>query len=365
MNTNAYFAAILLLLTQGCSARLQPGEQTEQIALTETEQAPILPAIDADVYSTAPTTPRDPKVATAAAGLEWDESLSGAAANLAIDLSSNMPIDAASVRWAGLKAGWPYPITHAAMELVSHQSDCPTSLLESIPAHTHVGIARARGASSDAWVVLSTNVQRVASPFSNAQALNTEFSLPYENPEGLSLSAYGSTGELQTGSSVTFDHEGEWVVEVIDETQQTLILRAAIYVAGESPDYAPIEPIAAEMDNTEAQILLMINEARGHFVNGNLVSEPLLTSTARRSLQEWIDNGAPSPSHEDLGAITLTGSPTVALLCMGETPRACVDQIYWSAQHRGALLKDSQAGAGIASEVVDGVIHAVIHLAGN
>jgi hypothetical protein len=365
LNTTAYFTATLLLLTQGCSARLPPGEQTEQVALTETEQAPILPAIDADIYSTAPTTPRDHKVATAAAGLEWDESLSGAAANLAIDLSSNMPIDAASVRWAGLKAGWPYPVTYAAMELVDHQSDCPTSLLESIPAHTHVGIARARGASADAWVVLATNVQRVALPFSNVQALNSEFRLPYENSEGLSIRAYGSIGELQTGSSIRFDHEGEWVLEVIDEAQQTLILRAAIYVEGESPDYAPIEPAPADMDNTEAEILSMINEVRGHFVDGNLISEPLLSSTARSSLQEWIENGAPSPSHEYLGAITLTGNPPEALICVGETPRACVDQIYWSAQNRGALLNANQAGAGIASEVIDGVIHAVIHLAGN
>ena len=365
MNTTAVFAATVIILTQGCSRHRPPEAQTEAVTAAESGLTPILPAIDADIYSVSPTEPRDPLVTTAALGLEWDEALSGAAANLAIDLSSDTPIDAASVRWAGLKAGWPYPITYAGMELVAHQTDCPSSLLENIPTHSHVGIARARGSTADAWVVLSADVQRVAQPFSNTQELNAVFSLPYSNSEGLSIRAFGATGEMQSGSSITFDHEGEWVIEVIDDNQDSLILRAAIYVDGDSPDYAPIEAVTAVSENIEGEIMSMVNEVRAHFVDGYLSSEPLLTSTARRSLQAWLEEGSPSPAHDDLGAVTLTGTPTTSLICIGETPRACIDQIYWSAQHRGALLAPNLAGAGVASEVVGGRIHAVIHLAGH
>ena len=365
MKKTAVFAATaLFLLTQGCSRHTPPEGQTEAITPADSGQTPILPAIDADVYSVSPTEPRDVLVVAAASGLEWDESLSGAAANLAIDLSSNTPIDAASVRWAGLKSGWPYPITYAGMELVAHQTNCPPSLLENIPSHSHVGIARARGAAADAWVVLSTDVQRVAEPFSNSQELNTVFGLPFSNSEGLSFRAFGATGEMQSGSSVTFDHEGEWVIEVIDDNLQSLLLRAAIYVDGESPDYAPIEAVSAVFEDIDGEILSMVNEVRAHFVDGYLNNEPLLTSTARRSLQAWMEEGTPSPPHDELGTVTLTGTPTTSVICVGETPRACIDQIYWSAQQRGALLNANLSGAGVASQIVDGRIHAVIHLAG-
>jgi len=301
-------------------------------------------------------------VANAANGVEWDEALSGAAANLAIDLSSGTPIDSASVRWAGLKAGWPYPISHVGMELVAHQSECPRSLLESIPAHTHVGIARARGATADAWVILSSTNETLASPFSKQQPINSVFEIPYSNPEGLILRGYGATGDLQSGTNITFDHEGEWVVEVY--SQQALILRAAIYVDGESPDYAPIEAVEPNLDNIDDEILMMINEVRGHFVDGNVRAEPILTSTSQRSLNGWINEGAPAQSIEGLGSITLTGAPPAELFCIGATPRSCVDQIYWSATHRGPLLNANYTGAGVSSEVIDGTIHAVIHLAG-
>ena len=106
----------MLLLLLGCPPKPPPGPPDVE------GQLPVLPAPDAPIYSVAPGSPADSLVAWAVDGLTYDDALGGAAAGLAEVISDLGGHDEAAVRWACLRAGWPYGVGRVAWERTPHDT---------------------------------------------------------------------------------------------------------------------------------------------------------------------------------------------------------------------------------------------------
>ena len=98
--------ALVWLLFMGCRSGAPPSSVADYIS------SPKLPAPSAGTYARVPQTPKDPVIASTTKSHNWDASLSGAAAGLALDfLETGQPITDWSAREAVWRAGYPYPVS--------------------------------------------------------------------------------------------------------------------------------------------------------------------------------------------------------------------------------------------------------------
>ena len=361
----------------GCGLALLAGCVKQGPPAPPPNESPVIPALHAPVYSVAPTDPKDHLVETMLVRLTeqlgarpaWDEALSGAAGSIAMELLDGNPTDEATVRWAAINAGWPYPISHIEAVATEENALPPESFGALLGGQSHVGMVRARGSAGEIWVALGSSPARLAAPFSKAWEVGDRFELPFSNIDGLTLSACGPEGPTRTTSpgerSVTLDHSGEWVVEARSEASGSVILRAALHVGEELPQTPPTSPREAPASASERgnEIASVVAEARSNFHEENLTVEPLLNSTAEATMVEWSVGGTIPGDMRFLNDLNITAPPRAELHCIASTPRACVDQLYWSAEHRDELLRSGYSGVGVAVSDDDQGLRAVIHLA--
>ncbi len=319
---------------------------------------PVLPAMEAPLYTWSRGAPPDAAVARVAQDLPWDEALSGAAAFLALAATQGDPVDRAQARWAAYRAGWPYPLDEVVVQTVAN-GDVP----ERPPGLTGgaVGVARARGARGDAWVWLTSTPPVALEPFRRELPLGHLLELATQDQSPLVVRTAAPDGAL-AGDKVTLDQGGEWLVELTAADQTWIV---PVYVDGPTPADAPYPHVMAPPQGTheaQAQALEVLDELRATFDAPSLERDPLLDKAAGRALTARV-NGQPLPPAADrLGKLGLTGH-LYELSCTAPTVPECLDRLYWSIDHRGQLVDPVLAWAGVAASLGPAGVTLVVDLA--
>ena len=332
---------------------------------------PVLPALEAPLYVAAPYTPADPLVAAVLGeGAIADESLSGAAAAVALAHSEGGAVDGSTVTWAAFRSGWPHAV--GAWELVQvPEGERPGADFEQLVASWRaaggsLGLARARGHGGDTWVALRSRPWVRLGAFSRERDAGASFSWPVLDDGGygpLRQLALGPDLALREGEGLTLDAPGEWVVELRGRRgeDEVLLARVPLYVGEPTPEDGPfLEPVD---DDSPAAIAEALDVLRGLEDAPALRDNVALDAAAREGLRSLLDSGAPDPS--SLDRLDRLGYPEAAeLTCSGGTVTECLEDLWWSIDDRQLLLQPSYRSVGIAAARGE-VLRIVLDLAGD
>ncbi len=210
-----------------------------------TEGSPLVPALVAPVYTASPAQPRDPLIAWAMRDRAYDETLAGAAAALAFVHAQHGSVDEAAVRWALIRAGWPFGFGQVELETVAEEATPGLLLaeLDDIPADVPVGLVRVRTPKGDTWALIAAEPPISLAPFSREPDIGDPLELALD-PTGwtqLSQRALAPSGRVYEGG-VVYGEPGEWLVELsgVDASgQRRHLVQVPVYVGEPTPDDGP------------------------------------------------------------------------------------------------------------------------------
>ena len=335
-----------------------------------TDDTPILPAPDAAMYAHGPSMPKDHMVALAAHGLAWDEALSGAAGAIAVTGDApNMP----AVRWAAIRAGYPYPVITAVSGLADRDV-APQGMLDNLPALLRpgddLGLARARVGASDVWIALVGRATSRLLPFPREVAVGDAVMLA---PDGASRGPLDWTlvsprGELRSGAlpaDVVLDQMGEWWLEV-DASDGAVVASVPLYAGMTTPP----QPVVLEGDSvsgpTEASSVLLegVNRVRQAFSLPGLSVDSTLTTLAEWPLDQVVGGTwVREDGEKRLLAAGFVGGPVAQLVCSEASVPDCVDGWLRKPRDRARMLDPGFRVCGVAVQVRTDGITAVLNLA--
>lgn len=344
-------AVSALLLLAGCAhtgaARVDP------------EVAPSLPSPRADVYTRAPGTPSDPLVAAAAAGLPWDEALSGVATAIAMAELGGDRVDGCRLRWMAAQAAYPYPVRGWLAATVG-KGEIPATLLEHARAYAQkpvdIGLVRARIGEGDRWVLV------VADRRGEVPAIAREAAVG----ETLTLGAgdwrvSDPLGEpREVADALVLDAPGEWLVQA--RAGGAALATFPVYVGETMPEVPPYACAAGDgaPDARAASAVAAVRDAYGY---APLARDPALDSVARARLRAWVGREPLPAARDQLRAAGFIGVPVAAGACRAATVEACLEGLWWSPDDRGALVGDL-AEYGLAVDTREGDVRIVLVGAG-
>jgi hypothetical protein len=307
--------------------------------------APHLPNPRAGSYARVIQSPTDPAVAAMLVDHQWDASLAGTAAGLALkSLDNNGGFSRRELREAAWQAGYPYPISHLAVWQAAAKAPPPADVqvwLSELSMEMDVGLVRARSGSKDLWVGLAAHPLIDLGVIPRETALQTPIKLAAISSATLEVS--GPLGQhwdrdLSQGTTVHLDSEGEWLFAIVDATGD--LARFTIYAGVDAPVTAIIEGPAQPVSNHKAvkiSALDMLADARDSYGLLPWSEDPYLTSTAASLLEN------PSAPDEE--------ESTKAWQCRGRTVEDCVDQMIWIPAYRTALLNPDTQYVGAAGHL--------------
>ncbi len=344
----------LLLILAACGPKLPP-----ESAL---DQPPRLPAPRAARYASVEAEPSDPVIALLARGHTWNETLSGAAAGLALAWAGGQgKLAAWEVREAAWQAGWPWPIDEVRGWMTAQRAAPPEELIAWLDARdpsVPLGLVRARGIQGDAWVALTGTPRDEVPALPRQVELGGQLTFPAQ--PGVELTVADPVGglsrlALDEQRVVHADVAGEWLFEL--RRDDALLALFPVYVAMVPPE-APVltdrgRP-TSEQDALEGfqEVLTEIREVYGL---PDYRPDPLLAAAARAAAHGRVSDTMPELARR------LGYDPARAwkITCRARTLADCADKLLWNPRARPALLaRDADAGLG-ASIVPDGV-HVVV-----
>ena len=316
--------------------------------------------------------PPDPVVRRAAAGLAWDEVLSGAAGGLALAAQQGEPVNAYQVRWKAVLAGWMHPVEGVAAPRVTFD-EVPAGLLEQARSATkaakargqelRVGLARARSMAGDQWVLLLSAagdvgpVAREPEPGAEVELIGARFWL--SDPDGAVHP--GVSGKYR------FDQAGGWLVEARGgaggpEGQERVIARFPLFVGERTPLVPPVGSDAeAVPGDVEASTEVLFGQIRAWHGVAGVRRDATLDSVARARLRSWSEGAALAPAAQALRAAGYVSGAVGGLACEGATVAACLDGAWWSLDDH-ALFAGGWRAAGFAAAPGGAGVRAVIVL---
>jgi hypothetical protein len=349
-----------------CACAPKPAAPPEAIG----DDTPILPAPEAGTYTHGPSAPRDTMVATAARDLAWDEALSGAAGALAVTGEQpTMP----AVRWAAIRAGYPYPVLTA----VSGRSDhgvSPDSMLEGVRGMVRpgddVGLARARVGASDVWVALVGRPNGRLLPFPREVATGEAVTVaPDASLAGpLEWTLVSPRGELRTGrlpADLVLDEQGEWWLEV-DAAGGRVIASVPLYASMTTPPQPLVLETSTVAGPSEASDVLLdgVNRVRAAFHLSSVAVDSTLATLADWPLAQVVGGTwVREEGEKRLLAAGFVGGPVAQLACTDATVADCVDGWLRKPKDRARVLDPGFRVCGAAVEVRTDGITAVLNLA--
>jgi hypothetical protein len=333
---------------------------------------PVLPATSAPLYTRAPGTSPDPVVAALAADLPWDETLSGAAGALALSHSKHPLLEGHEVQWAAYRAGWPHPLLSFGIEQVD-EGELPTRLLTGLKLSktSHIGLARARNGRIDTWVLLVGEVLVDLAPFARHHAVGDALSIKWPADvvwTHIRVRAASPSGQVLLGPTFRMEEPGEWVVEVqqVVGDRTVDLARAPIYVGVLEPSDAPLELDRSLTTGGAKEIQRLATDgldALRHLVEApSLTPEPMLETSARKALSEWINGEGISDPVARMAGLGYGDSPVAELRCHAVSINACLDDLYWSVDSRIHLLDPSYDNVGVAGGTREGNVMLVVDL---
>jgi hypothetical protein len=331
-------------------------------AAIDWEAMPQLPAPTAGTYSRAPAAPADPVVAWVLTDVEpgrWDASLSGAAAGLALSLAGGHGgLTGPEVREAAWRAGWPYPILRAQVWPVRVGEPPPADIagwIASQPPAVDLGLVRARGTLTDAWVALVSHPRLDLGVLPRQLPLGGALTLPVipgarvtvADPAGALVEA-----ELALPFTLTTNHAGEWLVEIRATEGAEAIAVFPVYVGLVPPELALLVPGEPPVDDAEAarRVDQLLAEVRDAYGLEPYQQDPLLDAAVKATAAD--------------GAIGVERmSPWVGVApadlwrweCHSTTLEGCLDAIVWDVRARPGLLAAQALVGRVAHVGPDGV----------
>ena len=333
---------------------------------------PILPATSAPLYTRAPGTSPDLAVAGLAADLPWDETLSGAAGALALAHSKNPRLEGHEVQWAAYRSGWPHPLLSFGIEQVA-EGEMPSHLLKGLKLSktSHIGLARARNGSIDTWVLLVGEVLLDLAPFARQHAVGDELLIRWPAEvvwTHIRVRAASPSGQVLLGPTIRMEEPGEWVVEVqqVVGDRAVDLARAPIYVGVTEPRDAPLE-LARPLTTGGAKEIQRLAtdglDALRHLVEApSLSPEPMLETSARKALSEWMSGEGISDPVARMAGLGYGDSPVAELWCHAVSINACLDDLYWSVDSRIHLLDPNFDNVGVAGGTREGNVMLIVDL---
>ena len=352
-----------ILFMFACAPKSVDGPVTPPV---DPAMQPVLPAMEADVYASGLTLPRDTLVAQVALGMRWDEGLSGAAAALGLD---DRIITLERAQHAAHRAGYPYPVRIVSSGRVTagtHPDALLRTLHKVLRKEDRLGLARVRGGEQDRWVALISSPVDEMRPFHRQQEFGAALDVRTVGPSTWML--VSPSGQVKSGSSPAnpvLDEEGEWWLE-IDGVEQT-IAAVPLYVNLPPPKDDLIELPGRELTGPVAaadEALLLISEVREVFAMSRLRDDGTLQTLAQYPLElliggQWDRDGA----HQRLHAAGFAGGPVGQVQCEGPTVAACVDAMLRSGRERELVLNPSFRIGGAAAQVATDGVTIVVNMA--
>jgi hypothetical protein len=354
---------LILMLALGCAPKIVDGPVEPVV---DPAMQPILPAMEADVYASGHSLPRDVLVAQVALGFGWDESLSGAAAALGL---GDVEVSLERAHHAAHRSGFPYPVRVVSSGRVvagSHPDALLRTLHSVMRKKDRLGLARVRKGESDRWVALIASPVDELRAISREQKLDAALEIRTVGPSTWML--VSPSGQIQAGSTPsnpTLDEEGEWWLEV-DGVEQT-IAALPLYVNMSPPKDVLIDlpgrtfagPVVAA-----DEALLLISDVREAFSMARLRDDGTLQTLAQYPLelllaQQWERDSA----HGRLHAAGFTGGPVGQVQCQGPTVAACIDTMVRSSRERELVLNPSFRIGGAAAQVSTDGVTIVVNMA--
>lgn len=354
------------LATAGCAhaseavrANVSPGDP------------PILPAPRAPSYALGLGRPRDPLVrelveATAQLvgfdrGIAWTESLSGAAAGLALDAdfpSEDPKADLAKARWAAICAGYPYPVLdviHGDVSPATYPDQLAREIARIASPGDDLGVVRARVPSADRWVVvIGHSLGRVAA---FPREVHAGDALPLSADRSGTWAVVSPTGRVQRGTlpgRPLLDEPGEWWVEIdLDEVTSAPVVSVPVYVDMATPREPLLDlPGATVTDAPQAERLAitLLGQVRDAFELTVPKRDPTLDTLARDALERRLTDGwDAAEALRKLRAAGFVDDDAAQLTCTAPTVARCIDQLMHRIEGRSALLRPGIGVAGVAA----------------
>jgi len=347
-----------LILLFSCGGTRPPSQSQIQ---SLGEASPRLPAPEAWVYATRVGPPSDPLVATVSGELPWEESLSGAAGAIGVELAAGRPPDSWGVRWAAMRAGYLYPIEEFSYEMVpegavSHR--VLDILQQTAQPRDHAGLVRVRGGRGDFWVGLVGRPRIELQPVPRALPPGGELELVYTSSDALQISLVSPSGRLEQsdlwqGRSIVLDEEGEHWVELRDSVG--VVAAFSVYVGEQADLTVPLpqtEHLVADLETLELDTWELLDTVRAHYGWETPAGDPILGPVARAHLDDHMGYEGPAS-----GAFRgEPGSCRASMSCglvAGDGVEACFHQWLVDPLARAALVDPRCDVAGVATDERD------------
>ena len=353
---------ILLILALACA----PKTSTLQTDF-DPMAGPVVPAMEAPVYASGHSLPKDSLVAQVALGHKWDEALSGAAAALALMDDAQPTLE--SAQHAAHRAGYPYPVKRVSMgwmDAGAYPDELGRSLAASLKEGDDLGLARVRTQDRDRWVALIAHPADALAPIRRELRRGAE--VPIQTRAPCTWSLISPRGELKTGTTpdtVALDEQGEWWLEV--RTLNAQVASIPLYVDMATPTGPlfdlPGEAVTGPGDGV-ALALELLADVRQTFGLVQLQRDGTLDTLAATPLAQVLDkNWTAQDGVARLRAAGFVGGPAHQIHCTGPSVAGCLDRMLRDPRRRLALLDPGLRLVGGGAQVGTGSVTLLLNLA--
>ncbi|TVQ94415.1 MAG: hypothetical protein EA397_01730 [Deltaproteobacteria bacterium] len=348
---------LLSLLLAGCPKA--PMQTEEPLTRDMLQDTPRLPAPRAGTYAQTIQIPQDPVVRSIVAGRNWDASLAGAAAGLALDAAQDKGgFSRREIREACWQAGYPWPVLSIGVWKGDEKAVPPKGLrawIESQPIDRDLGVVRARGMGRDTWVALAGEMQIDIGIVPREFTLGHILKLP-SHPAGRWRASDGqgflSEGSLKSGAAIPLDVAGEWILHLFDDEGD--LARFAVYVNEQAPRLGVLPVLDKSVNSAKeghTRAWQLINIARDAYGNDPIKSDPLMTTAAERARDE-----AKTDLRATAKRFARDPDKAVGWYCEAATIEDCVDRLLWDPTTRQPFVDTASWAGGIAIEYRPGTI---------
>ncbi len=312
---------------------------------------PQLPAPQSAWYSVRSGSPKDQLVLKVSQDLPWDEALSGAAVEVAMNIVER-PIRIEDVKWAAIRSGYPYSVDQIVVGDVD-MDVFPKELRKLLQANNPetLGLVRVRKGTYDKWVAIYGRSGSFEENFPREINLNERLEIKGAgswrilNPEGVI-----SEGALPFNKEMNIP--GEWWFEGVVSNQSYSF---PIYVESGTPVHPLFisEDVGYDIESPdvleEDAWVLLEDMRRRQGLNSTFEEDALLVSVSQQSVQRLVSNEWKHSEGLDLlEKVGFVGGPAYHLGCQAKTVFSCLDLLSWSIDSRKALLDPNIRSIGLS-----------------